>query len=73
MDSVMIKKINVHHIIEGVHTDECEAIESWDTEWNPDIVKNVFGDKGMWQCPYCNCVSIDKKMISLEELKECYL
>lgn len=73
MDSIMIIRIN--HIREGIHTDDCENTLCWDTVWNKDLKRNMDGDKGLWQCPQCNCVrdrdSAD--MISYEEYTERYL
>ncbi len=75
MNSIMIRKIPVSHVVSGVHTEECESIPNWDTVWNTDLRRNMDGDIGLWQCEYCECVrdrdSAD--MISYEEYQERYL
>jgi hypothetical protein len=58
MNTATIIKIDVHHIIDGVHTDECEKISG--DEWNEDIprsyVYDMEGSKifnyGIYQCPH---------------------
>ena len=62
-------QITVNRIIEGIHTEECENVFGWDTVWNPELA-NEQSSNGMWQCPYCKCVSWHKEYISFEQFKE---
>ncbi len=75
MNSVTVRKVSVNYVIDGVHTDECEDIPSWDTVWNEELKRNIEGIYGLWQCPYCKCV-IDRdssEMITYELYEERYL
>jgi len=75
MTTATIKKVDVYHIIEDIHTDECESVFGWDTVWNPDFRNSIFDDRGIWECPHCGCVKDrdSTAMISKDEYRERYL